>query len=997
MPATERPEAHATLPRPTLRGAAPFVGVGSMGLASVFFPPYDSAWNIESSFMVVSFLVVLVLLVVGIRRTSRTWIDAAPVMVFFFALAAARDLSGGTESGLGSLVALPLLWLALTGTLRELLLASGLTVAMFVTPIYLFGPPDYDVGDWRKAVAWGAFGMFVAPTIQRLVRQLATETMKERIARAELDGVMRGATLSSMITTDSDGLIRSFGVGAEQLLGYRPEQMEGLLTPSAFHDPAEVAAVATELGVEPGFAVFAELARRRDPSRIWTYVRADGHRIFVRLAVTELRDRDAALNGYLGVAIDTTASVRSERALSMSEARWRALMDNLADTTVVMLDEELRIRVVSGRGAMRQGMHDAVGKKLEEVSNEANMAVWRPLLAEAFEGREGTVDIASAVTGAEHEVVVTPLPPEEDGPRVLLLARDVSRERARERAVVAAKERAERLFADAPHGVALLDSTGSIVQANDALLAMVGAPPGGLAGVDLSSLGVAGTDELRERLTVGIDEDATVVEVEWTLTNRLGPDVHVLLSGRRLPEIDGSGDLILVNVVDVSERHLHQQELVHLADHDPLTGLANRRRFEAVLQKHLESCERHGATGALLLVDLDHFKEVNDTLGHGVGDELIVSTADTLTRCLRSSDVVARIGGDEFAILLPQADEVAAEVVAASVVDQLRSLTANLEGPLRRVTASVGVVTVEAASHQSMDLLALADMSMYDAKDAGRNRYATLGTGADNRPRTAVRMEWKDRLEKALENDTFSLRFQPIRNLHSGRVESAEALIRLDDRDETAYPSEFLGIGERAGLAPDIDRWVLRRSISDLAKLRELDPDFQLEVNMSGHSIGQPEIERTVVAALNEFGVDPGGLILEITETAAVADVLAAREFADRMTALGCKFALDDFGAGFGSFYYLKHLTFDFVKIDGEFVANCHRNAIDRTIVRSIAGIARDLGKRTIAEFVAEPEILEVVREEGIDFAQGNLIGKPMLLDDFVARFLYGNQSVPRA
>jgi EAL domain-containing protein (putative c-di-GMP-specific phosphodiesterase class I) len=182
---------------------------------------------------------------------------------------------------------------------------------------------------------------------------------------------------------------------------------------------------------------------------------------------------------------------------------------------------------------------------------------------------------------------------------------------------------------------------------------------------------------------------------------------------------------------------------------------------------------------------------------------------------------------------------------------------------------------------------------------------------------------------------------------------------------------------------------VVDKSLELLARLRrEHDPEFEFEVNLSGHSIGNPEIEAAVVASLARHEVDPSALILEITETAAVADVALARDFAERMTELGCAFALDDFGAGFGSFYYLKHLLFDYVKIDGEFVAHVPDSPVDRTIMRSIVGIAHDLGKRTVAEFVAEPAILDVCREEGVDFAQGYLIGRPMPYDEFVERFL---------
>ncbi|MDQ6714837.1 MAG: EAL domain-containing protein [Actinomycetota bacterium] len=973
-------------PRPTLRSVLPFVAIFSLGLATVFLPPHNRGWSTESLLMVALTPLWLGLLVIGLRRRERTWVDAAPVFLSFVQLMLARDLTGGTASSLGPLIALPLLWLALTGTRRELGVASGLTAVVFVAPIYLVGPPDYLASDWRTAVAWTLFGTFVATTILRLVQRLAEETSKERAAKAELAGVMRGATLSSMITTDVGGTIRSFGVGAEELLGYRAEEMVGRQSPGLFHDPDEVAEVARELGVAPGFGVFAELARRGEPTRVWTYVRADGGRIYVRLAVTELRDADELLTGYLGVAIDTTASVESERALAISDGRWRVLMDNLADTTVVVLDEDLRLRVVSGRGAMRQQLHDKVGSLLSDFANAENMAIWRPLVAAAFAGREGSSDLTATQTGAEHVVVVTPLPADEDGPRVLILARDVSIERSRERALMRAKERAERLFSDAPHGVALLTPSGMVVQANDAMESMAGGTPGGLVGTSLASLGAPDDDRLRRHLDAAMD--AGPVEMEWTMCGGGRGDVHVILSSRRLPGSDEGDDLVLVNVVNDSERQAHQQELAHLANHDPLTGLANRRRLDELLARHLERCDREGPRGALLLLDLDNFKEVNDTLGHGAGDELLVSAARLLTGSLRHTDLVARLGGDEFAVLLPEADASAAAAVAAAIVNRIRQHTAPLEGARRRVTASVGVVTFEAASHHSMDVLALADMTMYDAKDAGRNGYACLDVGVSRRPRTAARLEWKGRIEKALENDGFSLRLQPILDLSTDRVTSAEVLLRLNDTEQTVLPEQFLGIAEHAGLSPSIDMWVLRHSIGLLHDIRQRFPDFQLAVNLSGHSIGHPEVERTIVDSLARRGVDPAALILEITETAALTDVIQAREFVERVGALGCEFALDDFGSGFGSFFYLKHLAFDVIKIDGGFVADSHRSPIDRSIMRSIVGIARELGMKTVAEFVADEDILGVVREEGVDFAQGYLIGRPVRPEAFLEQLI---------
>ena len=311
--------------------------------------------------------------------------------------------------------------------------------------------------------------------------------------------------------------------------------------------------------------------------------------------------------------------VEAERSLALSEARWRVLADHLPDTTLVVVDEDIRIRVVSGAGAMRQGLEHAEGALLEEMSNAANMAQWRPLIAKAFEGTESTVELSSAMTGAEHEIVVTPLPADVDGGRVLILARDVSRDRARSREMVRAKDRAERLFDDAPHGVAVLTTSGVVSHVNRALASIVGPIPGGIEGRSLADLSEPGDDRIERHLAEVLAHREHRAETDWTLRDSNGEEVHVVLSSRVLVE-SNSDDTVLVNVVDVSERHRFEQRLAHLANHDALTGLANRRSFESSSTRHLARGESHGARGALVLLDLDHFKEVNDTLGHGAGD-----------------------------------------------------------------------------------------------------------------------------------------------------------------------------------------------------------------------------------------------------------------------------------------------------------------------------------------------------------------------------------------
>ena len=580
-----------------------------------------------------------------------------------------------------------------------------------------------------------------------------------------------------------------------------------------------------------------------------------------------------------------------------------------------------------------------------------------------------------------------------------VVQRIVERLESETRSAQSATERSERLFLDAPHGVAVLDDHGRIELANGALGAIVGFPPEELVGRKLAELAPAGDGAVDAHLArilsneanLGLvaDDGASSTFSDCVLRNARGQNVYVALNSRMLLHDDvNEPDVILVSVVDVSERRRYQDRLAHLVDHDVLTGLANRRRFDNELKRHLERARRYGQSGAVLLLDLDNFKQVNDSLGHNAGDQLLVTIGGLLRRSVRQTDVVARLGGDEFAVLLTDGDQMTAERVGLDIVERIRKHAATLDGVNRRVTASVGAVTFQAASEHSTDILALADMTMYEAKEAGRNQVAVLPEGEKRPPRFSARLQWQSRIEEALEHDRFELHLQPIMNLSNNRINSAEVLLRLRDHDELVPPTRFVYIAERTGLMPQVDAWVVEHSLEMLAKLRQRNPGFELEVNLSGHSIGHPDIERTIRESLARHDVDPAALILEITETAAVADVGLARAFAERMTDLGCAFALDDFGAGFGSFYYLKHLLFDYVKIDGEFVAHVHESQVDRTIMRSIVRIAKDLGKKTVAEFVSDPRILEVVRAEGVDYAQGFLIGKPTPYDDFVEQFM---------
>ncbi|QBX54691.1 EAL domain-containing protein [Nocardioides seonyuensis] len=553
----------------------------------------------------------------------------------------------------------------------------------------------------------------------------------------------------------------------------------------------------------------------------------------------------------------------------------------------------------------------------------------------------------------------------------------------REEAVTTSRDRAERLFQDAPHGVAVLDTSGVIRQVNPALCDLLGSWASDLVGLELASFGDDHADATLHQHILAVVADAASAREEaiWTFRTLDGSQRVVSLSSTLLRDADGPGrHAVLTNVVDISERHRYQERLTYLADHDPLTGLANRRKFQHELQLHLK---REDAGGAVLMLDLDHFKDVNDSLGHGVGDQLLVLLARALRGRLREGDVFARLGGDEFAVLLPEADLGVAERAAEDIVALVREHMSQLDGVQRRVTVSVGGVVIE-PDDSTVSLLATADTMLYDAKEAGRNRVAVLDRRVHAQPEGSARMMWAERIDTALARDDFELHLQPILDVATGRVTGAEALLRMRYDGEIVMPGQFLPVAERSETIVQLDRWVVRRAVELLATLQSTDPGFRLSINLSAKSVHGLSIEDELRAALELHGADPRGLVLEITETAALRHIDEAREFIERLRPLGCRFALDDFGAGFGSFYYFKNLHFDVVKIDGQFVDGCAGSPMNRAIISSVAQMATELGKTTVAEFVTDSATLEVVDTLGVDFAQGYHVGRPIPVDDFI-------------
>ena len=438
---------------------------------------------------------------------------------------------------------------------------------------------------------------------------------------------------------------------------------------------------------------------------------------------------------------------------------------------------------------------------------------------------------------------------------------------------------------------------------------------------------------------------------------------------------------------DITSQKRSERELEHLANHDGLTGLLNRRCFEHELADTIAQVRRYGGAAAALILDVDNFKYVNDTLGHGAGDELIKSVARLLSRRLRGTDVIARLGGDEFAVLLRATDAETAQRVATDLLTEIRHHTVAVGGQRVSMTASIGVALLEDGGTDASQLLADADLAMYEAKRGGRDGVSVYSPERAREARVKARYTWAERLRWALEEDQFELYAQPIRDLTSGRTTRHEVLLRMPGEDgELLTPSAFMPTAERLGLILAIDRWVVSHAIRAIADWEPRDACHALEINLSGTSLGDAELPALISRELSATGIDPSRLIFEVTETATIANMDEAKTFASALTALGCKFALDDFGTGFGSFYYLKHLPVHYLKIDGDFISDLPDSETDQLVVQTIVEIARGTGKKTIAECVGDSSVLRFVEQLGIDFAQGHFIGRPEPLARVVAR-----------
>ncbi|HUD96563.1 MAG TPA: EAL domain-containing protein [Woeseiaceae bacterium] len=496
-------------------------------------------------------------------------------------------------------------------------------------------------------------------------------------------------------------------------------------------------------------------------------------------------------------------------------------------------------------------------------------------------------------------------------------------------------------------------------------------------------------EPLENPLAVSIRRNRSIKSVRPTLLiRRDGNELYI--ESNASPIRDGKGDVTGGVLVfhDVSESRELNRRLSYHASHDILTGLVNRREFENRLERALKSAKARETSYALCYLDLDQFKIVNDSCGHSAGDALLGQLGALLKSKIRWRDTLARLGGDEFGVLLESCslDEAmqTAEVLRAAISE----FKFMWDDRSFRLGASIGVVPITADNEDVAALLSAADSACAAAKEAGRNRIHSFLENDIDLMRRRREMQWAARINNALEEDRFELFRQTIMPLQVVE-EGAHYELLLRMRDEAGgiiAPGLFIEAAERYGITPSIDRWVIRNAFRWLVS--EADERERLSlcsINLSGQSLGDEKFLPFVIDQFQMSGLDASRICFEITETAAIASYSQANRFINALKELGCKFALDDFGTGLSSFGYLKHFPVDFLKIDGSFVKEILHDPIDREMVRSINEIGHLTGKRTIAEFAENEEIITMLRGMGVDYAQGYGVAEPKRVTRAVA------------
>jgi len=698
---------------------------------------------------------------------------------------------------------------------------------------------------------------------------------------------------------------------------------------------------------------------------------------------------------------DLRDSQHAQRALTESEERLRAVFDH-SPVTIDLKDTQGRYLLVNRNYAAQHG------EAVETVSGSHTSDIYPLQAAKAIRAHEMAVlDWGKAIereyrikrngTERTHLVVKFPIRDAEgEIAGIGGIGTDITERKRAEAALALSEERFQGLYDNSPDMYFTVAEDSTITSVNQFGADYLGYSKELLIGEPFWLLVHAeDLSFVQEQIGRAFGEQLDESELEFRMARRDQTILWIQERIRLLPKTRSTPAELRIVCRDVTEAHNLSQELTYQASHDSLTGLVNRRELESRLARVLETARADHSHHALCYLDLDQFKVINDTCGHVAGDELLRQLSEVLRTKVRRRDTLARLGGDEFGVLMEHCVLRQAERVAGTLRKCVEEFRFSWENKTFSVGVSIGLVPVTSHSESVAGALSAADTACYVAKDQGRNRVHVYHPEDMELARRHGEMQWVARINQALEEDRFCLSVQPIQPLSELGQNFApatqapdgygyyELLLRMRDASgRMVPPGAFLPAAERYSLSVKLDRWVVEKIFSWLDEHPEqLERITMCSINLSGHSIADEDFLQFVISSLDGTNVPAEKLCFEITETAAISNLVSATRFITALKGWGCQFALDDFGSGLSSFAYLKQLEVDFLKIDGVFVKDVVDDPINLAMVKSINDIGKVMGKRTIAEFVENDEILNKLREVGVDYAQGYRIGRPKPLD----------------
>ncbi len=689
------------------------------------------------------------------------------------------------------------------------------------------------------------------------------------------------------------------------------------------------------------------------------------------------------------VARDLSTEEQQARALKESEQRFRSFAENSS--------AEIFIKDVEGRYIMvNRYMTDLLNLREEEMLGRTAAQLYSPEIAarveahdkEVLEKRETIIREAVEDWPDRKRIFLSVRFPMFDALGRIIGIGGLNQEISELAEARRALQESERRFKDFAETAAdyfwETDSEDRFIYLSERFQQVRGVPPEQV-------LGKTRREAFGEALEDAADgEHAAAVREQKPFTVELArrrPDGTIVrLQSTGKPVLDHNGRFrgYRGSTRDITDAHVLSEELTYQANHDALTGLLNRRAFEDRLNRVLEAVRKEGSEHVMCYLDLDQFKVINDTCGHDAGDELLRQLCVQLKAKVRKRDTLARLGGDEFGVLMEHCALDQADRVADALRQTITDFRFAWEGREFRIGASIGMAAINASSDSIAAVMSAADAACYVAKDQGRNRVHVSRENDAELSRRYMEMEWVARINAALAEDRFQLLYQPVYPIRTDKRvgHHYELLLRMVEDGKSISPAEFFPAADRYNLSSSLDRWVVRTALRWLNDHPDHLRDLSLcAINLSGHSLTDRNFLYFLTQMLDESNVPASKLCFEVTETVAIANLTAATSFIEGIKSRGSRFALDDFGSGLSSFAYLKALPVDFLKIDGVFIRDLETNAVDASMVKSINEIGHVMGKKTIAEFVENMAILEVLREIGVDYAQGNALGVPAPLD----------------